>query len=79
MCDSRHEKGDVVMNFFKGIINLALVICMVVGLVMMITEIPETTDIITIIKVNGSGAILFSISLLLLQAINKEDGKEMSI
>ena len=63
----------------KTIISLILMVGVVVGLVMMITEIPETADIITIIKVNGSGTILFSISLLLLQAINKEDGKEMSI
>jgi len=68
------------MNFFKGVINLALVICMVVGLVMMITETPDTADIITIIKVNGGGVLLFATSLLLLQAINKEDdGKEMMI
>ena len=64
----------------KVIINLILCVGVIVGLVMMITEIPETADIITIIKVNGSGALIFATSLLILQAINKEDdGKEMTI
>lgn len=64
------------MAIVKTLINVALFVTMIIGIVMMITEIPETESTVQIIKVNGGGALMFCVSLLLLSVLNREDETE---
>lgn len=64
------------MRTIKLIASVLLVITMIIGLCLMITETPVTAGIGTIIKVNGGGAITFCVSLLILSKINKDEISE---
>ena len=62
------------MRVIKGIATVLFVITLCVGLVLIATEVPENASIWDIVKVNGSGAVIFCVSLMLLVYIN--NGKE---
>lgn len=60
-------------TFIKSIINIILVVAFCVGMVLMIGNCPDDAPLSTLIKVNGSGALMFIGSLVLLSALNKDD------
>lgn len=73
----RKEMKTEMRKLISILITLACLIGLVVGIILMITELPEDSDIITILKVNGGGVITFSTSLLLLAHLNRDNGSEI--
>jgi len=57
-------------RIFKGFLSLILIAGVIAGMILMVTELPTEAPITSLIKVNGGGALLFSVSLLILYIIN---------
>lgn len=57
----------------KALLSIICFIGVVAGLILIVTEVPETATIGTIIKINGGGALLLGVSLLILSLLNKEE------
>lgn len=64
------------MKAIKISASVLFMITMLIGLILMITETPDTASISTIIKVNGGGTALFCVSLLILYILNGKESEE---
>jgi len=65
----------MINNVLVKCANIALFCTLIIGLILMITEISETESLWSVIKVNGGGALMFSVSLLLLSVMNRDPGE----
>lgn len=66
----------IIKTIIKCVLSLIFTVTMISGLLLMITDVPETAPIWEVTKVNGGGVLMFCISLLILSIINREESED---